>query len=321
MLPTDFVLHSRVAHSIPSRPATVPDRDPGPVPALPEPVRIVRASHLGMCFGVRGAIAKVLRIAHRERVTVLGELVHNRAVLDRLAASGVLFQREAEAVETPVVAITAHGASRRRLAEVRGLGLKVVDATCPLVRTAHHAVSQFVEEGFHPVIVGVREHVEVRGLTEDLDAYDVVASEADIERLVPRPRFGVAAQTTQPVERVQHLAAVLQARFPESEVRLADTVCLPTRLRQEAAVALSTECDVVIVVGGANSNNTRELCETCRRYCERVFQVQGPDDLRREWLDGVRVAGLTAGTSTPDDVIDAVEARLREMAGGEERSC
>ena len=120
---------------------------------------------------------------------------------------------------------------------------------------------------------------------------------------------------------MRHLASVLQARFPGSEVRLADTVCLPTKLRQEAAVALSTECDVVIVVGGANSNNTRELCETCRRHCERVFQVQGPADLRREWLDGARVAGLTAGTSTPDDVIDAVEARLREMAGGGERSC
>jgi 4-hydroxy-3-methylbut-2-enyl diphosphate reductase len=155
----------------------------------------------------------------------------------------------------------------------------------------------------------------VRGLTEDLAAYDVVASEDDIARLAPRPRFGVAAQTTQPIERVRHLASLLQDRFPASEVRVADTVCLPTRLRQEAAVALSTECDVVIVVGGANSNNTRELAETCRRHCARVFQVQGPGDLRREWLEGARVAGLTAGTSTPDDVIDLVEARLREMAG------
>lgn len=282
--------------------------------------QVVRASHLGMCFGVRGAIAKVVRAGMREPVTVLGQLVHNPAVLDRLAASGTRFEDEVGAVDTPVVAITAHGVSRRRLAEVRGLGLKVLDATCPLVRTAHRAVSELVQEGFHPVIVGLRDHVEVRGLTEDLAAYDVVASEEDVARLAHRPRFGVAAQTTQPIERVWHLASTLQRRFPDSEVRVADTVCLPTRLRQEAAAELAARCDVTIVVGGTRSNNTRELCTTCRRHCERVFQVEGPGDLRPEWFDGARVAGLTAGTSTPDDVIDEVEASMWEIARGGPRS-
>ncbi len=311
MPPIYFALQSTDAY--PPRPETPSSST--------EPLRVVRASHMGMCFGVRGAIGKVVHAGTREPVTVLGELVHNAAVLDRLTARGIRFQREVEAVDTPVVAITAHGASRRRLAEVRGRGLKVLDATCPLVRTAHRAVAALVEEGFHPVIVGMRDHVEVRGLTEDLAAYDVVSSEEDVARLAPRPRFGVAAQTTQPIERVRHLAWVLQDRFPESEVRVADTVCLPTRLRQEAAAALSEQCDVVIVVGGAGSNNTRELAATCRRYCDRVFLVQGPGDLRAEWLDGARVAGLTAGTSTPDDVIDAVEARMRAVAGGGSRSC
>ncbi len=287
---------------------------PGMVTPVPGGLRVVRASHLGMCFGVRGAIARVLHAGACTPLTVLGDLVHNAAVLDRLSARGIRFAREVEAVETPEVAITAHGASARRLAEVRARGLKVLDATCPLVRTAHRAVSSFVEEGLHPVIVGLRDHVEVRGLTEDLEAYDVVSSEDDVERVAARPRFGVAAQTTQPIDRVRRLASLLQQRFPDSEVRLADTVCLPTRLRQEAAEALAAECDVVIVVGGAASNNTRELCATCRRSCERVFQVQGPDDLRPEWFDGACVAGLTAGTSTPDDVIDAVEARMKEIA-------
>ena len=278
-------------------------------------MRVVRASHLGMCFGVREAIAKVLRAGAREPLTVLGELVHNGTVLEQLAARGIRLRHEVAEVDTPRVAITAHGASDRRRAAVRDRGLRVLDATCPIVRAAHRTVTALAADGFHPVIVGTPNHVEVRGLTEDLDAFDVIVTEEDVERLQPRPRFGVAAQTTQPIERVRRLARLLQRRFPLSEVRVAEsTVCLPTRLRQEAAAALAATSDVVVVVGGARSNNTRELCATCRRHCERVFQGQGAEDLRPEWFAGARVAGLTAGTSTPDAVIDSVEAAMQDIA-------
>jgi len=176
------------------------------------------------------------------------------------------------------------------------------------------AVTALANDGFHPVIVGTPNHVEVRGLTEDLEAFDVISTEEDVERLKPRWRFGVAAQTTQPIERVRHLASLIHRRFPLSQVRVAETVCVPTRLRQEAAEALAAACDVVVVVGGAGSNNTRELCTTCARHCERVLLVQGARDLRPEWFAGARVAGLTAGTSTPEDVIDEVEAAMRQIA-------
>jgi 4-hydroxy-3-methylbut-2-enyl diphosphate reductase len=279
-------------------------------------MRVVRASHLGMCFGGREAIAKVLRAAAREPLTVLGDLVHNETVLERLAARGVQVRREIDEVETPCVAITAHGLSERRRAAVRARGLAVLDATCPIVRAAHRAVKALVRDGFHPVIVGAPHHVEVCGLTEDLAAFDVVSSEADVEALRPRPRFGVAAQTTQPIERVRHLVSLLRCRYPRAEVQVAETVCIPTRLRQEAAEMLAATCDVTVVVGGARSNNTRELAATCRRHCRRVFLVQNARDLRPEWFEGARVAGLTAGTSTPEDVIAGVEAGLREAALG-----
>jgi len=277
-------------------------------------MRVVRASHLGMCFGVSGAITKVLRAGAREPLTVLGDLVHNETVLEQLAARGIRLRHEVEHVDTPAVAITAHGASDRRLAAVRERGLRVIDATCPIVRSAHRAIMALARDGFHPVIVGTPNHVEVRGLTEDLDEFDIISTEEDVERLKPRARFGVAAQTTQPIERVRRLAALIQRRFPHSEVRVEETVCVPTRLRQEAAEALAAACDVVVVVGGSRSNNTRELCETCRRHCPRVFLVQGAGDLRAEWFAGARVAGLTAGTSTPDGVIDAVEGAMRRIA-------
>lgn len=277
-------------------------------------MKVIRAGHLGMCFGVRDAIRKVLRAGERERLSVLGELVHNESVLEQLAARGIRLRHEVEDVDTPWVAITAHGASERKRSVLRERGLHVIDATCPIVRAAHRAVSALAAEGFHPVIVGSARHVEVRGMTEDLAEFDVVLTDDDVNRLAPRRRFGVAAQTTQPLERLRHLASLIQARFPLSEVRVAETVCVPTRLRQDAAEALARACDIVVVVGGAHSNNTRELCNTCARHCNRVLLVQGAADLQPELFDGARLAGLTAGTSTPDVVIDGVEAAMRQLA-------
>ena len=274
-----------------------------------------------MCFGVKDAIALALETARREPLTILGDLVHNDNVLAALKAKGVVIEQQAEKVTTQTVMVTAHGASERALTHTRALGFNVLEATCPLVVVAHHAILKLAREGFHPVIVGKRDHVEVRGLTGDLDEFDVVLSDADILALKERPRFGVAAQTTQPIEKVRLLVNFLRFRFPNSEVRFIDTVCRPTKQRQHAAVELAQQCDVVIVVGGAHSNNTRELVETCSRYCARVHHVQTADDLHPDWLDGASVAGITAGTSTPDDVIEGVERVLRSMAAAHEVQC
>jgi 4-hydroxy-3-methylbut-2-enyl diphosphate reductase len=151
-------------------------------------------------------------------------------------------------------------------------------------------------------------------LTDDLEAFDVVLDAADVQRLQDHPRIGVAAQTTQPLDRVRALVGLIRQRFPQSEVRFIDTVCRPTKERQNAAVELARRCDVVIVIGGANSNNTRELVNTCRRHCSYVHHVQSATDLRPEWFSSAGTVGLTAGTSTPDPVIDAVEHQIRELA-------
>jgi 4-hydroxy-3-methylbut-2-enyl diphosphate reductase len=277
-------------------------------------MKIIRAEHLGMCFGVKDAIALALETADREPLTILGDLVHNENVLATLKAKGVVIEQQADQVTTQTVMVTAHGASERALTQTRALGFNVLEATCPLVVVAHHAVLKLAREGYHPVIVGKRDHVEVRGLTGDLDAFDVVLNELDVLTLQEHPRFGVAAQTTQPIEKVRLLVNLLRVRFPNSEVRFVDTVCRPTKQRQHAAVELAQQSDVVIVIGGAHSNNTRELVETCGRYCTRVHHVQTADDLRSEWLENASTVGITAGTSTPDDVIDRVEQTLHAIA-------
>ncbi|MDC0143062.1 4-hydroxy-3-methylbut-2-enyl diphosphate reductase [Verrucomicrobia bacterium] len=276
---------------------------------------IVRAEHLGMCFGVRDAIALAQREVTVHPLTVLGELVHNTTVLNNLEQRGVRFENEPERVGTKAAMITAHGASDRARARARSAGLQVSDATCPLVHFAHEKARNLAAAGFHPVIIGRTGHVEVRGLTEDLAAYDVVLNEADIDVLEDRPRFGVMSQTTQPIARVRALVEYLQARFPRAEVRFVDTVCKPTKQRQQAAVDLAKKSDLILVVGGVNSNNTAELAQTCAQFCGAVHHVQGPDDVRAGWLPEAGVLGITAGTSTPDETIDAVEDRVRELTG------
>ena len=277
-------------------------------------MRILRAAHLGMCFGVRDAIALAHEHADAGPLTILGDLVHNPTVLRALETKGIAVAQEVADVQTPTVMVTAHGTSQRTLARTRALGLTVVEATCPLVHVAHRAVLMLAHEGYHVVIVGQRDHVEVRGLTGDLDSFDVVPEDEDVLALEEHPRFGVAAQTTQAVEKVRHLAGLIRRRFPQSEVRFVDTVCKPTKQRQSAAIEMARQADVVIVVGGRSSNNTRELVKTCARYCARVHHVQTDADVRPEWFEAATVVGLTAGTSTPDEVIDRVEAQVRVFA-------
>ncbi|MBW8861362.1 MAG: hypothetical protein JF601_03190 [Acidobacteria bacterium] len=135
----------------------------------------------------------------------------------------------------------------------------------------------------------------------------------DVLALEEHPRIGVVAQTTQAIEQVWDLVTLIRRRFPQSDVRFVDTVCKPTKDRQSAAIDMARQADVVIVVGGRSSNNTRELVTTCARYCARVHHVETDADVRFEWFDAAKVVGLTAGTSTPDEVIDRVEAHIRTI--------
>jgi 4-hydroxy-3-methylbut-2-enyl diphosphate reductase len=283
-----------------------------PILALPKrTLKIIRAAHLGMCFGVRDAINLALQESQRQPLTILGELVHNESVLSDLQARGIAIEQQPQAVQTQAVMITAHGASKKALERIRSRGLQVLEATCPLVHYAHRAVQQLAREGYHPVVVGQRGHVEVRGLTEDLEQFEVVLTEEDVHQLVEQSRFGVMAQTTQPQDKVCRLVEAMRRRFPRSEIRYIDTICQPTKQRQSAALELAQQSDVVLVVGGAHSNNTLQLAATCRSHCTRVHHVQSTEDLRVDWFTEAATVGITAGTSTPDTIIDEVENWLQ----------
>jgi 4-hydroxy-3-methylbut-2-enyl diphosphate reductase len=283
-------------------------------------MKIIRAEHLGMCFGVRDAIEMAVNYASAKPLTILGDLVHNQTVVADLKSRGISTAQQPADACTPTVMVTAHGASEKAMDSARSLGLHVLEATCPLVQVAHRALAKLVQEGFHPVIIGKRGHVEVRGMTEDYPEYDIVLSEADIAQLSERPRLGVVAQTTQPIERARHLVGQIRRRFPRSDVRFIDTVCQPTKQRQHAAVELAQQCDAVVVIGGADSNNTRELVATCRRYSDQVHHVQSAADLCEEWFFTAGTVGITAGTSTPEVLIEGVGQWLKRLKAAREKS-
>ena len=279
-------------------------------------MQVRMAEHLGMCFGVRDAIELALDLTRQGPLTILGDLVHNPDVVARLDAAGAVRAQDRREVRTPAVLLTAHGTADRVKRQLGEQGLEVHDATCPLVARVHLALARLVAEGRHPVVIGQPRHVEVRGLVGDLDDCTVVNDLADLAQLDarlerdPATRLGVVAQTTQPLERVQELVAALRARFPRADVRFLDTVCQPTKDRQEALRRLAAECDAVVVVGGPDSNNSRKLAELARQLGRPAYQVANASELRPEWFTAGAVVGLTAGTSTPDEVIEGVRAWL-----------
>ena len=278
-------------------------------------MKIIKADVLGMCFGVRDALAIIEDVEHPEGVTIHGELVHNERVLDDLNARG--FQMIAEARRRPLpmtdtVLITAHVISHKERERLTYAGKKLIDTTCPLVTRAHDAAQKLQAEDCHVLVIGKRGHVEVQGIIEDLASYDVIQSPDEV-RTYSHSKLGVMCQTTTPVGHANSIRAAIRDKNPHADVRFIDTICHPTKDHQKALERLMDEVEVMVVVGGHNSNNTRQLVLRCQARGLPAHHVQGPDDLRPEWFDGVEVVGLTAGTSTLDDTIDAVEHALQHM--------
>lgn len=278
-------------------------------------IEIRMARRWGMCFGVRDALALV-RQASAEPLTVLGELVHNPKVHEALDRAGVHRQSLEAGGPAPTarVMITAHGASDTARRAWAGRGHEVLDATCPLVRSAHERLAALVARGFWPVVIGQPGHVEVRGLTGDWPQSTVVQGAEDFARIPEVGKIGVVSQTTQPWREVAALVAALRQARPQAEVEWSDTVCRPTKERQQALEELCTWADVLVVVGGRHSNNTRQLARRGRELGCRVHHIEGPDEVDPAWFEGVGRVGLTAGTSTLDETVEAVRQRLEAVA-------
>ena len=279
-------------------------------------MKIIKADVLGMCFGVRDALAIIDEVARPRAVTIHGELVHNEKVLDDLSARGFRMIGEKQRHALPVtdaVLITAHGISDKERSRLEHAGKELIDTTCPLVTRAHQAAQRLQADGFHVIVIGKRGHVEVQGIVEDLRSFDVIQS-PDEARAYGHAKIGIMCQTTTPTRHADEIRAAIVAKNPHAQIRFIDTICHPTKDHQKALDRLMGEVEAMVVVGGKNSNNTRQLVLRCQAIGLPAYHVQGPEDLRAEWFDGIDIVGLTAGTSMLDETIDAVEHALQQIA-------
>jgi 4-hydroxy-3-methylbut-2-enyl diphosphate reductase len=279
-------------------------------------MNVIRAEVLGMCFGVRDALAVIDGVAEPQTVTIHGQLVHNDTVLTQLATRGFAMSGEGDRrvlAETPAVLITAHGVSNRERRRLEDAGKTLLDTTCPLVTRVHQAALALQADGYHVLLIGRRGHVEVQGVVEDLDHHDVIESEADVANY-PARRLGVVCQTTASSRTVARIREAIAARNPEAEIKFVDTVCLPTKEHQRSLERLLGRVDAMVIVGGRNSNNTRELVALCEERGVPARHVQCAADLDADWLERFETVGLSAGTSTLDATIDEVHQALLNLA-------
>lgn len=275
-------------------------------------MKVILAEHLGMCFGVRDALKRAAEAPSPGETTIHGELVHNEVVSRQLAERG--FRQTPEEnrsglPSTPLVLITAHGISDKRRLELLESGKELIDTTCPLVRRVHEAAQSLERDGFYVLVLGKPGHVEVQGVIEDLRQAEVIGGPQDVRRW-PHSRLGIVCQTTVAPQTAADLCRQIRGKNPHAQVRFADTICEPTRRRQQAMEALLDRVPAVVVVGGRNSNNTLQLVALCRQRQVAVMHVTRAAELDAEWLAPFDTVGLTAGTSTLDETVAEVYAVL-----------
>ena len=277
---------------------------------------IVVARSAGYCYGVERALQITSEAPGKypAPIATLGPLIHNPAVVEQLAGRGVeVVESVAEAAGGTVV-VRTHGAAPQIIEDARRHGLTVVDATCPFVTVAQKRASALSRAGYAVLILGERDHPEVAGLMACAgEGALVVEDPASLDAAALRDqRVGVVVQTTQSRERLSQL---LQALAPLArETLVYNTVCEATEQRQEAARELASEVDMVLVVGGRNSANTRRLAALCRAIQPRTYHIERAGEIRREWFHGAGTVGITAGASTPDEEIEAAIEVIRRIA-------
>lgn len=282
-------------------------------------MKVSLASALGTCFGVKDAINLALEPQFKGELTIVGQLVHNRQVNESLKRNGVSVVDGANAldqIKTKKVMITAHGAADKMKRQLAEAGLVVFDASCPLVMRVHKTIKSMVEKNYFPVVIGQEEHVEVKGIVGDLDEYIVVGSEDDLEKLrvSGKRKFGIVSQTTQQVEKVEQLVGKIRAMDCVDDVAFVNTICQPTRDRQIAVRDLAAQVDLMIVIGGYNSSNTKKLVQVCAEKNVEAHHIEASTELDKQWFINKNHVGITAGTSTPEYIINKVHSAILEIA-------
>lgn len=272
------------------------------------------ASHAGVCYGVERALKLAAHAAESARgsVTTLGPLIHNPIVVRDLESAGVKGAQTVDEVESGTLIIRAHGVVPQVIDQARAKGLEVLDATCPYVKKVHMAAEKLVREGYQLIVVGESGHPEVEGILGHAgDAAHVVSTPRDLDGVDLARKVGVVVQTTQTPANLAAIVSALALRT--MDLRVVNTICSATQERQDSAAELASRADVMIIIGGKNSGNTRRLAEICMDRCPRTHHIEDSSEIQRTWFEGVALVGITAGASTPGAHIDAALACINRL--------
>lgn len=275
-------------------------------------MRVEVATHAGVCYGVERAL-KLADEAAATGATVrtLGPLIHNPQAVADLRGKGVEVAGGLSEVDSGTLIIRSHGVDPAIIAAACDKGLDVIDATCPFVSAAHTCARELADEGLLIIIVGEEDHPEVEGIQAHAGGTALIVQSAkDLPASLPSRKIGIVVQTTQSLARLEEVVTALLPRV--NELRVCNTICSATAMRQLSAQELARTVDVMVVVGGLNSGNTSRLAEICRGENPRTHHVETAEELQSAWFEDADSVGVTAGASTPDkqmqDVIAAIEA-------------
>jgi len=277
-------------------------------------MRVYLAKEVGFCFGVKRAINMTRQaLAEYNDVSILGDVVHNRAVTSELEARGLQKRLGLDEVKGGTMVIRAHGLPQTEIQAARDRGLNIVDATCPIVTQAQDAAKELERRGCTVLIIGDRNHAEIKGVMGNLANPAVVVDsveelrDAKLDKRLLR-KVGVIFQTTHSFELCSEIVNELFTMA--KEVQVINTICRPVRNRQMDAVELAERVDVMVVVGSRSSANTLELKHLCQKYNARTIHVENADELNPTSFDGVNEVGIASGLSTPPDIVEAVKKRI-----------
>jgi len=282
-------------------------------------MRVSLANALGTCFGVEDAINMAMTPEFGSDLTIVGQLVHNPQINESLKKNGVSLVSDIDAIDqikTKKVMITAHGAAQKTKDKLEGAGFTVYDASCPLVMRVHKTVQSMVTKGYFPVVIGQQDHVEVKGIVGDLEDHLVISGARDIEKIkyAGKRKLGIVSQTTLQVEKVEHLVSKIRSKDYVDEVYFVNTICQPTRDRQVAVRDLAEQVDLMIVIGGYNSSNTKKLVQVCNEKNIEAHHIESFSQLEKNWFYDKKHVGITAGTSTPEHVINETHEAILKIA-------
>lgn len=278
-------------------------------------VDILLAKSAGFCFGVTRAVKMASEAAAEyDRICSLGPIIHSPQLVTKLAEQGIEVIDEVDQIPTDAVIIRSHGVSAIEMRRILDRGLTVVDATCPFVKKAQDDAARLSREGYTVVVVGEAEHPEVQGIVSYADAgsVHVVVNEQQAAVLPRLGKVGIVAQTTQSLENLQQV--VVACLHGCSELRVFNTICDATKVRQDEAREIAGRVDLMLVIGGFNSANTTRLARICRDIQPRTYHLETAGQVEAAWLAGVTRVGVTAGASTPCWLIDEVIARVEFLA-------